>query len=118
MRLKNLALAYELALIGTAVLLLNAWLLDGCTRGEQIVQEPSWAPSDCEGACGRLGALGCAGAEGSPGVDDIAGTADDVPCAQACHEIEAAGVTTLATACVAKASNCAAVDACLAAQTE
>jgi hypothetical protein len=67
--------------------------------------------SSCAAACEALSRLGCPGATGSRGRDDVAGTADDVPCARACEEIEAAGIRQ-ATGCIAAASSCAAVDAC------
>jgi hypothetical protein len=65
----------------------------------------------CSEACVNLAELGCDGAEGSPGVDEVYGTEDDVPCDVICRETIAAGVD-MHPICVAAAPTCEAADEC------
>jgi hypothetical protein len=83
-----------------------------CACSCRPVPPPVVVPdAGCEAACATLERLQLPGAEGSAGPDRVAGTADDVPCPQACAEFEAEGFD-MHTACVAWARTSAEVDAC------
>ncbi len=76
-----------------------------------LPESPETTAADCSGACSTLERLGCPGAEGSPGPDDQIGTADDLPCAETCVELESKGAS-METACVSQARSCFAVERC------
>lgn len=91
--------------------LVLALLLSACGV---VTIHPMPPPSsgDCDGACANLDRLLCPAAQGSPGHDDRYGTSDDVACAQACADVEAAGIVTLDTECVSRARTCEEAEAC------
>lgn len=79
------------------------------------VPDSAGTPEECAYACDNLARLQCPGHEGSPGADEVFGTDDDVPCAQACIDIVTADNTvTLQQRCVAEAASCAQADDCFA----
>ena len=92
------------------------WLV-GCFPLPEPKEPPSPVPgAGCDQMCERLAELECDGAEGSPGPDDVQGTPDDVPCAQACRDIVETVGATLHEECVSGAASCDDVDLCF--QTE
>lgn len=75
--------------------------------------QPTEDPSTCAGACQNLALLRCPGWDGSPGPDDQMGTADDVPCVQACGDILLSEPTVeLYLTCQAGAASCEAAYRC------
>ena len=73
-------------------------------------------PQLCRLACNNLRRLGCAGRDGSPGYDEVFGTADDVPCAIVCADIEAAARNvpglSLHPECLKAAKDCREASSC------
>lgn len=71
------------------------------------------ARTGCELACENMTRLKCPGHEGTPGKDEIAGTDDDVSCADACFDFSTANPPVdMQTGCVISATSCHAVDSC------
>lgn len=104
-----------LAFILFALVLFTCNLFSGCVfpePGPPVVTPASGESGDCFEACANLARLGCDGAEGSPGVDDVYGTADDVPCTAVCEDITADPAVTLNERCTAAAIDCDAVERC------
>ena len=99
-------LVIELTVLGMIAL---AWC---CVRSSDP-PPPTPPPADvadgCELACKNLERLGCPNRD-SRGADDVGGTADDVPCARACREVQA--TVELNTACVAAARSCNEATSC------
>ena len=62
------------------------------------------APGACVDACARLAELGCPEAEPTP---------DGGSCVDVCVNVEQSGYVTLDPACIARATNCDAVNACV-----
>ena len=76
-----------------------------------IPSDPLWDdPEYCQPACDNLFRLNCPGWQGSPGVDEIFGTTDDIPCVDVClnHEMP----QRIFPRCTAKAESCEAVERC------
>jgi len=92
---------------------LGAWLSTGCPPAPKPdpAPKPTPAADGCDAACRNLDRLNCPD-RNARGRDDIAGTADDVPCAQACRDVEATGIVEMNTQCVAAAPSCSEARSC------
>jgi len=95
-----------------AILVILAWwlFLQGCVPNRPGTD----TAADCPQACQVLAWYSCPGWKGSPGADEQWNTGDDVGCEAVCRAVYAETSGTLHAGCTARATSCAAVEACFA----
>lgn len=86
----------------------------GCQKPPTPAPVPSPTPSDvCTTFCAVVGRLGCPQAAYGPGVDEVAGSADDTPCPVVCSTLLSSALFKSDAACMAKATTCDQAETCL-----